>query len=304
MKYTALLSGLLLAIAAFTSSSCSEDSLSQIVEIEIPEHTPKPVIASYLNYGDTLALSLVSVSKGILDTGDYVFPANASVRLLRDGQDLLSLAFNPDKQHYEAPAPASGFIPGARYRIEAQVPGFGTAYSEQVMPTAPNVAEVLLRRDAVVNRDGSRADEFVFSIDDPAGSGNYYKVEVLADASYSPEPGDTTTFLYPLFLHSNDPNLQSGLSNSKVFSDGSFDGTLYQIRVSANSYSGPFLNFSDHYTLRIAQISRDAYLYERTLSQYYNARGNPFAEPVTVYSNIEGGYGIFRAAHWKEWELR
>lgn len=303
MKYKVLVPGLLLATAVLTYSSCTEDSFSQIVEIDIPEHKPKPVIASQINAGDTLVQALVSISQGILDTSNYVFPANATVQLLRNGQDPLVLTFNPDKKSYTAPAPAVGFAPGARYRIEAQVPGYGTAYSEQEMPAAPDVASVELRRNAVINPNGNRSDEVLVTIDDPAGSANYYRIELWQEGTIV-FPGDTIEFNQPAYIESNDPNLQDGRSGGKVLADGAFNGTRYIVRFSTGSTWTDTPNSAQKYTLRIAQITRDAYLYERTLTQYYRALGNPFAEPVTVHSNIEGGYGAFRAAHWKEWELR
>ena len=39
--------------------------------------------------------------------------------------------------------------------------------------------------------------------------------------------------------------------------------------------------------------SKDLYLYETTRSLNQDAQGNPFAEPVLVHSNMEGGYGVF-----------
>lgn len=303
MKYTALLSGLLLAIAAFTYTSCNEDSFSQIVEIDIPEHQPKPVIVSQINAGDTLAVALVSISKGILDTGDYVFPANASVRLLSDDQAPLPLTFNPDTKRFEVSAPPAGFISGVQYRMEVQVPGFGMAYSKQMMPAAPDVASVELRKNAVVNSNGNRSDEILVSIDDPAGTENYYQIELWQEGTII-YPFDTFEVNQLLYIESNDPNLQDGGGAGRVIADGVFDGTRYVVRFSTGQTWRDDPNTTLKYTLRIAHITRDAYLYERTLSQYYNAQGNPFAEPVTVHSNIEDGYGAFRAAHWKEWELR
>ena len=39
--------------------------------------------------------------------------------------------------------------------------------------------------------------------------------------------------------------------------------------------------------------SEDYYMYKKTFNVYQSVRGNPFAEPVQVFSNIENGYGIF-----------
>jgi hypothetical protein len=45
--------------------------------------------------------------------------------------------------------------------------------------------------------------------------------------------------------------------------------------------------------VHLVHISREKYVYLRSLYQYQNADGNPFAEPVTVQGNFEGGVGLF-----------
>ncbi len=40
-------------------------------------------------------------------------------------------------------------------------------------------------------------------------------------------------------------------------------------------------------------MDENRYLYLRTKDVQYANDGNPFAEPINVYSNITNGYGIF-----------
>ena len=46
-------------------------------------------------------------------------------------------------------------------------------------------------------------------------------------------------------------------------------------------------------TLYLHNISKSYYYYRTSLELYQNASGNPFAQPVQVYSNIDNGFGIF-----------
>ena len=39
--------------------------------------------------------------------------------------------------------------------------------------------------------------------------------------------------------------------------------------------------------------SRDFYLYNRSLQQSAGTGGNPFADPVLIHTNIQGGFGCF-----------
>ena len=55
--------------------------------------------------------------------------------------------------------------------------------------------------------------------------------------------------------------------------------------------------------VRLANMSKDSYLYLRSLQQYMQARDNPFAEPVVVFDNIENGHGIFRMSNMQLFEI-
>ncbi len=50
-------------------------------------------------------------------------------------------------------------------------------------------------------------------------------------------------------------------------------------------------------------MNRSGYLYRRSIDDYENAQGDPFAEPVQVYSNIENGYGIFAGFSKSTYEI-
>jgi hypothetical protein len=43
----------------------------------------------------------------------------------------------------------------------------------------------------------------------------------------------------------------------------------------------------------LRSISKEYYDYQTSLNEYWNADGNPFAQPVQVFTNIENGFGIF-----------
>lgn len=288
--------------AMLVYSSCDEDSFSQVVEIDIPPHESLPVLVSGLNAGDTLVSVLISRSKGVLEAGPYELPSDAVVRLLRNGQELARPVFNPASKHYEIrlaePLPAGD----ASYRIEAQLTGSALVFAEQEMPRPPAVAHMELRKRGTVTAGGSRADEIIIDIDDPAGEENYYRIEISELFGFVESPGDTIFSEWPRDLETNDPNLYSGGNSSMVISDGPFNGRRYRIRVSTYPLEEDEQSIS-RYRVRVFQISRDAFLYERTLYQFNEARGNPFAEPVTVHSNIRGGYGIFHMGNGVTREL-
>ncbi len=278
--------------AAIGFSSCDEDAFSQVVEIELPSHTPKPVLVCVLNAGDTMVSALVSRSKGILDRGNFEYPANAQVQLWGNGAVLATLVFNPLSLKYEArlaqPLPADG---GA-YRLELVLPGFAPAWAEQAMPRPPVIVSAALRRSGVITNDGARQDEIIIEIQDPAQEQNYYRIFVKERLAAEIEPGDTTVLENERYLNFSDPNFSYGSGANLIITDGAFNGRNYKLRFS--TYPQEVIPEIDaSYVVWVYQISREAYLYERTRSVYEQNTGNPFAEPIQVFSNIQEGYGIF-----------
>ena len=45
--------------------------------------------------------------------------------------------------------------------------------------------------------------------------------------------------------------------------------------------------------LRINHVNSDTYKFWRSVERSKNSSGNPFSEPVNLYSNIDGGIGIW-----------
>ena len=89
-----------------------------------------------------------------------------------------------------------------------------------------------------------------------------------------------------------------------IFPDDYFQGKDYSIQAQTsdfnrhNGYATDSVNYFNHqvYSRRIIQVqklSKGYYNYMKYLNLYTYYRDNPFAEPVPVYSNVNGGAGIF-----------
>ncbi len=176
--------------------------------------------------------------------------------------------------------------------MELELPGFERAWAEQTMPGEPTILSAELRRAGVITNEGSRQDEIIIEIQDPAQEQNYYRVFVMERLAAEIEPGDTTVVENERYLNFSDPNFSEGSGASLIIADGAFNGRNYKLRFS--TYPQQVIPEIDAgYVVWVYQISREAYLYERTYGVYRQNAGNPFAEPVQVFSNIQEGYGIF-----------
>lgn len=140
--------------------------------------------------------------------------------------------------------------------------------------------------------------DFTFKINltDPADEHNYYMLVVESrylDTTY-------TTNWTPIYSTINDELLNptdassimdilGGYSDNEFyFTDELINGKTHSISVSVN------YEISQRFRVRLASLSRDLYLYRRTLSKSRDADGF-FSEPVQIHSNINGGIGIFGA---------
>lgn len=93
-----------------------------------------------------------------------------------------------------------------------------------------------------------------------------------------------------------------------IFPDDYIKGKEYSIQFHANDYgygnsSDPFYpvigGYGDSETIYIRNVvhvqhlSKEFYTYLKYLKLYFHYQGNPFSEPVPVYSNVKNGIGIF-----------
>lgn len=297
---------LIAAVAAISWTSCDEDSFSQVVTIDVPEHEPRPVLNLQADAGQERPLTaLITNSKGILDPeSTYDIPTDAEVTLYRNGTVFKSLTYDEQTLRY-----SSSFIndrfpdqAGDTYLLEANMPAFGVVEVSQTMPVNPRIKEATYEREGTIDPEGFRVDELIVDIvDQEPGALNYYALD-LYQVYYSVDPmtGDTISVSRSkMSIDTNDPLLSYGSRYSLIFNDEGFSGGEYQARC----YTYYSVDENTELEVHLYQLTEDGFLYSRSLEQYYNAIDNPFAEPVTVHSNVPDGYGVFTLANRVVYEI-
>lgn len=101
---------------------------------------------------------------------------------------------------------------------------------------------------------------------------------------------------------------ETGPNNDyNIFPDDYFEGKNYAIQFHANDYgygnvyspiggSGGYGGSETIYernVVHVQHLSKEMYTYLKYLKLYSHYQGNPFSEPVPVFSNIKNGIGIF-----------
>jgi hypothetical protein len=72
------------------------------------------------------------------------------------------------------------------------------------------------------------------------------------------------------------------------------------LRWNGSGGGGPSIGHYKSFKMYIVNGDLGYYKYHESVQSFYNSEGNPFAEPVIIYNNIQGGIGIFAAYQTKE----
>jgi hypothetical protein len=284
----------------FLASSCDEDSFSQTVDIPIPEHEPLPALTLDLRSGDSIANTVLDLSRGILDEDNPTF-GNKTVELYRN--DVLLAASDPNStaiRFFNLILTEPINTEPATYRLVGMIDGFPEVEATQEMPAQPDFTLISYEPEGAIDIDGFRTDEIVIDLMDDPDTEDYYGFRVTNtpqdeifcrfDPNTQMERCDTfrNDFINNYFLQSPDPLLNEAIGYGLVMTDQSFNGNTYRVRIQADNYNQDSLP-----TLEVFRLTEDAYRYAVSRLAYENSIDNPFAEPVNVHNNMANGYGYF-----------
>lgn len=285
----------ILLILAFAGTVSCE----KIIDINIPEGERKIVVNGLVNPDSLIRINL-SRSLSVLETNEFVYLEGANVQVSKDGS-LLGILTEQPNGWYVLP----GHYPeaGSVYGLEVSYPGLASVSANATLADPVSFSEIDTTYQASDFFGGSY--QLSFDFQDPDGR-NYYALSITAThkvfdyETLSYLDSLTTYSVYFNFLERGD-GIQSAFVEdgavtyygSKVFfSDDLFSGQIMDVDIEIGSYS-----FFDADTVRLdvslEHVSEPFYLYAISSGKYDQTAGNPFSEPVSVYTNIENGLGIF-----------
>ncbi|MGB3617937.1 MAG: DUF4249 domain-containing protein [Catalinimonas sp.] len=285
---------ILVCVCLAVLAGCIED----VPERYLPEGVSKLVITSFISPDDTLLAVRVTRSEPILGVRSFTEPfeviEDATVTITSP-EERLQLRFDTDDTSGVYRAAVVDFVrPGQTYTLEVTTPGGERATATCRVPLATDVPTPELRLDTIVEDWGGgptlEQRLNVFWTDAP-GLGDYYRVW----AQYAFESKQYVYFQGQIY----DSVWVSQISEiyfeeAGAVSDAGGDGQRYAVR---NGYLGWFgedaFARNPRATVYLLRTDEDYYRYHRSLELFNRADGNPFAEPAPLYSNVEGGLGVF-----------
>ncbi len=270
---------------------------------DFPLRPSKLVVNCFFN-SDSIWEFQVSKSLSVLDNAELKLIRNANVKIFREGTLLDSILVADGDGRYRT----SNNLPqvGKEFSIEISSPSFKEKlYARDIVPEKVEIsdAKIIITDSAFYDYGyysyGYMNGSFEISFDDPADADNYYEIKVFyLDSIFSfPETGPVFSYLAKRMIGISSEDLSvvnpsDYATSSLLISDYYFDGQRKSLSLDFNDWSA---QKKKGYYLELISLSREGYLYQKTIADYDNSRGDPFSEPVMIYSNIENGFGIFSA---------
>jgi hypothetical protein len=284
-------------------------SCELVREVDIPA-LPTRLVVNGLFRPDSTWTIAVSLSRHILQTDPTMPPLNTVVTITRDDGEIFTLdtiGVSMDGIWFKSAERAEA---GRRYTVRVSAPGFEEVHASAMAPTVVELVDVRLDSANMVpfsyNTPGSIPVEFTFR--DPAGTADYYlpKFFIRVQRHFRNPDGTYTerTVWNPCFLTEAVESGEFSNLNGPVesFDDKGFDGKLRTVRLNVNK---TFWSSNEPKTyswmMELVHVTEDYYNYQRSVALQQEVDGNPFAQPVQVFSNIEGGYGLFAGAAASRW---
>lgn len=263
------------------------------LDIEYLDFEPYPVVSVHAEADITVDMRL-TYSRWFLSEGEFDVVNNATARLLVDGSRSYLAEYDVSKGRYCF----DPYVPRAGEKVElsVEIPGHEPLSASCVVPRKPEISSPSFDTMSVGDIDYSYLATFmeVYLQDDP-GEDNYYMLEVFY--CYDSDSGgysydghwfviDDMTLVDPMDVESAVSGDYSVSTRRFLFDDRNINGKEHRIRVEVEGY------WPNGGMLKLSALTRDEYLYLRTVESAYNSDGF-MAEPVQIHSNIENGIGVF-----------
>ena len=286
---------ILLLFIGLISNSCEK-----IIDINVPDKSRKIVLNSLIDPGNEVSLSLTQ-SKSILEDNILLVLKDAEPQLFEN--DILVGTLNylgSDK--YSLP----DFFPsvGKDYKLVVNHQLLQSAEAEVSIPRIVDIVDI--DTTSTIGEWGQKTFQINVEIDDPSNVKNYYALSMSISTriydweseGYLDSLETHNTYIRVLSEVDNefgDNLLENDLSffidDKLFFSDDIFVGQGETKELALEYY---LYSFGDSILvdLRLDHIDPSYFYHSISKEKYYRTNGNPFAEPVQVYSNVQNGFGL------------
>lgn len=280
--------GIISLPALLITSSCEK-----IIPIDIPETDRKIVVNGLISPEFPVAVNL-SKSLTVLEEDEFVFLQNAVVQLFENQTPVGTLTADTGGI-YRLPE----FFPGVgkSYKLTVDYPGLTSIEAETTVPEKVEITGW----DTVSVINDWQLPELKLQVRflDPAGIQNLYGFSVTLtykEFDFITMRPTGRWITQPAFVSEDDDRFLQDESHQYggklYFEDLVFDGQTKTMNVRLPDYKY-LISDTIRVDINLEQVDRSFYRYVVSSEAYQRSRNNPFSEPVQVYTNVTGGFGIF-----------
>ena len=280
-------------------------SCDTVIDLDLPEEEKKLVVNSFFTADEPLQLQ-VSSSLGAMDMEEPKPVDDAVVTLFKEDEPVDTLSPKPPADGHAQTSRyiSENYIPesGNTYRIEVQADGFERASAVTRLPEPPQSLTLKEFTENDIDAIGSEWHRVLLSLQIRPDSyytitpvvefyNEFYEDSTLAAPDYlTPAPQLSHAGAGEFDQIMDTGVLLSGETELELQEDDhdQIDLKIYPEVVHTHN---PYASNSDYY-INIRKVTADYAEYIRSLRVQDLHRDNPFAERVSVYSNVENGYGI------------
>ncbi len=286
-------------------------SCEKVIPFEGDVNTPKLVINSVFESDSTFKVH-VSSSRSVIDTSSFENIDDAVVTIKDLNGNVIEVLNHVVNGFYKGQV-----LPeeNTTYILEVNHPNYANITASDSLPS-PIIINSVDTSTILDPINGNRL-RISMNFDDPENNQNYYLLETYSVNEYLiVENLDTIEYELDTtkqFMVLTDEVFQNGGSpwrDQGLFNDLLFNGQnkTLEIEIPNENWSGSEDGYDWSYktlTLRLYlhNITISYYYYRTSLELFQNASGNPFAQPVQVYSNIENGFGVFAGSQISFFDL-
>lgn len=254
------------------------------IPFDDPGMEPMLVINSFVEPNDSISLTL-SRSASILRPGDVENLDEADVELFENGTSVGQLTPDGNGVFRLDYAPTSG----NEYEVRVTEDELGAVVSRTAIPAPVAVSNVTIEETTNVDDDGIQ--RVSFDLDDPTGD-NFYILHLVEITPDGQKWDISFVSIEPFFTGGSQDNY---FWNGAAFRDDAFDGQVQRISIDVSNI---WPEGGNDYYVQLISASEEHFLYHISYEAYMESNGDPFSQPVQIYSNVEDGLGIF-AGHIK-----
>ena len=260
----------------------------------------------YINDTDSTIYASLSSSRALLDFGDAVGPIDGGVvSLYQDDEKLFDFEpaeLNGFNNYVYRGAEAFG-IKAGDIELRASAPGYPEISAMQTFPVPiVPITDIDFEQQNFLTEDGNVYDKIEITFDDPPNVENFYEVSVVSygfsnTCVFGNNLGDAEYRVISNDIHTN----QSANNLSILLSDEGFDGQTYNLILGAENVQ----NNGRGMQVIWKSITKDQYNYSKSLFDFSTSSefGSFATGPISIFSNIDNGLGVFGCATQKIYEL-